>query len=75
VEYIDSTFASLVLVSQLLYLFMFRPGDYGSMVNEVVGTGDWDESSSLGEVRYTYAWSTRALRPSVISHARVCGRN
>jgi hypothetical protein len=28
-----------------------RPGDYGSMVNEVVGTGDWEESSGLGEVR------------------------
>lgn len=26
-----------------------RPGDYGSMVNEVVGTGDWDNSTSLGE--------------------------
>ena len=30
-------------------LFSNPPGDYGSMVNEVVGTGDWDESSSLGE--------------------------
>jgi magnesium chelatase subunit H len=25
------------------------PGDYGSMVNEVVGTGDWEDSSNLGE--------------------------
>ena len=28
---------------------VIRPGDYGSMVNEVVGTGDWDDSESLGE--------------------------
>lgn len=27
----------------------FSPGDYGSMVNEVVGTGDWEDSESLGE--------------------------
>jgi magnesium chelatase subunit H len=26
-----------------------RPGDYGSMVNEVVGTGEWEDSRSLGE--------------------------
>lgn len=25
------------------------PGDYGSMVNEVVGTGEWEDSASLGE--------------------------
>lgn len=31
-------------------LFSNPPGDYGNMVNEVVGTGDWDESESLGEV-------------------------
>lgn len=24
-------------------------GDYGSMVNEVVGTGDWSNEESLGE--------------------------
>jgi len=30
-------------------LFSNPPGDYGSMVNEVVGTGDWSESESLGE--------------------------
>ncbi len=30
-------------------LFSNPPGDYGSMVNEVVGSGDWDESESLGE--------------------------
>lgn len=31
-------------------LFSNPPGDYGSMVNEVVGSGDWDESESLGEI-------------------------
>lgn len=30
-------------------LFSNPPGDYGSMVNEVVGSGDWQESESLGE--------------------------
>ena len=30
-------------------LFSNPPGDYGSMVNEVVGTGDWDDTESLGE--------------------------
>ena len=29
-------------------LFSNPPGDYGSMVNEVVGNGDWDKSESLG---------------------------
>lgn len=31
-------------------LFSNPPGDYGNMVNEVVGTGEWEESESLGEV-------------------------
>ena len=31
-------------------LFSNPPGDYGSMVNEVVGSGDWDDSESLGEI-------------------------
>ena len=30
-------------------LFSNPPGDYGSMVNEVVGSGDWHDSDSLGE--------------------------
>jgi magnesium chelatase subunit H len=30
------------------------PGDYGSMVNEVVGSGEWEDSSSLGET-----WTSR----------------
>mmetsp|Transcript_15988 Transcript_15988/g.23394 ORF Transcript_15988/g.23394 Transcript_15988/m.23394 type:complete len:298 (+) Transcript_15988:2724-3617(+) len=30
-------------------LFSNPPGDYGSMVNEVVSSGDWKESESLGE--------------------------
>ena len=40
-------------------LFSNPPGDYGSMVNEVVGSGDWEESSSLGETwasRNTYSY-------------------
>lgn len=35
-------------------LFSNPPGDYGSMVNEVVGSGEWEESESLGET-----WKTR----------------
>ena len=35
-------------------LFSNPPGDYGSMVNEVVGTGDWEDEASLGEV-----WKSR----------------
>lgn len=35
-------------------LFSNPPGDYGSMVNEVVGTGDWTENESLGET-----WKSR----------------
>jgi len=30
-------------------LFSNPPGDYGSMVNEVVGSGEWDDSETLGE--------------------------
>lgn len=30
-------------------LFSNPPGDFGSMVNEVVGTGEWDNDESLGE--------------------------
>ena len=40
-------------------LFSNPPGDYGSMVNEVVGNGDWDETESLGEIwkgRNTYSY-------------------
>jgi magnesium chelatase subunit H len=29
--------------------FSNPPGDYGSMVNTIVGTGDWDDADSLGE--------------------------
>jgi hypothetical protein len=28
---------------------LYKPGDYSSMVNEVVSTGKWDNSRSLGE--------------------------
>ena len=40
---------------------MLRPGDYGSMVNEVVGTGDWASNESLGET-----WRSR----NVFSYGR-----
>lgn len=30
-------------------LFSNPPGDYGSMVNEVVGSGEWEEEETLGE--------------------------
>ena len=30
-------------------LFSNPPGDYGSMVNEVIGTGEWENEQSLGE--------------------------
>jgi len=30
-------------------LFSNPPGDYGSMVNEVVGTGEWEDEETLGE--------------------------
>ena len=42
-------------------LFSNPPGDYGSMVNEVVGNGSWEESSSLGET-----WTSR----NVFSYGR-----
>jgi magnesium chelatase subunit H len=35
-------------------LFSNPPGDYGSMVNEVVGSGDWEDAESLGET-----WKSR----------------
>jgi magnesium chelatase subunit H len=35
-------------------LFSNPPGDYGSMVNEVVGSGDWSDDASLGET-----WASR----------------
>ena len=30
-------------------LFINPPGEYGSMVNEVVGSCDWEQGESLGE--------------------------
>ena len=29
-------------------LFSNPPGDYGSMVNEIIGSGEWEEEQSLG---------------------------
>mmetsp|Transcript_13029 Transcript_13029/g.26028 ORF Transcript_13029/g.26028 Transcript_13029/m.26028 type:complete len:428 (+) Transcript_13029:193-1476(+) len=42
-------------------LFGNPPGDYGSMVNEVVGAGDWEDAASLGET-----WRSR----NVFSYGR-----
>jgi len=35
-------------------LFSNPPGDYGSMVNEIIGSGDWDDDKLLGET-----WKSR----------------
>ena len=43
-------------------LFSNPPGDYGSMVNEVIGNGDWDKSESLGEIwkgRNSYSYGRK----------------
>eukprot|EP00804_Cyclotella_cryptica_P016326 CCRYP_009901-RA/>CCRYP_009901-RA protein AED:0.09 eAED:0.09 QI:132/1/1/1/0.94/0.88/18/1271/1454 len=43
-------------------LFSNPPGDYGSMVNEVVDNGDWDKSESLGEIwtgRNSYSYGRK----------------
>jgi len=40
-------------------LFSNPPGDYGSMVNEIVGSGDWEDSKVLGDTwknRNSYAY-------------------
>lgn len=47
-------------------LFSNPPGDYGSMVNEIVGSGDWTENESLGET-----WRGR----NVFSYGRNEGTN
>ena len=58
-------------------LFSNPPGDYGSMVNEVVGTGDWEDAESLGETwrgRNVFSYgrneggpgSTGTARPAVL---------
>lgn len=31
-------------------LFSNAPGDFGSMVNEMIGSGDWEKESELGDV-------------------------
>jgi magnesium chelatase subunit H len=58
-------------------LFSNPPGDYGNMVNEVVSTGEWDDSEALGETWrgrnvYSYgrnegsAGSAGTARPEVL---------
>jgi cobalamin biosynthesis Mg chelatase CobN len=46
---------------------LYRPGDYGSMVNEVVSTGEWDDSRSLVET-----WRGRNANPAAFQN--VVGR-
>ena len=46
-------------------LFSNPPGDYGSMVNEVVGSGEWEEETELGEAwrgRNVFVWTQRKQR-------------
>lgn len=45
----SSTLAETGVERTAARLFSNPPGDYGSMVNEVVGTGDWEDEASLGE--------------------------
>ena len=55
-------------------LFSQPPGDFGSMVNEQVGSGEWQNGSELGEQwerRNTYSYgggteSTGEARPEVL---------
>jgi len=57
-------------------LFSNPPGDYGSMVNEVVGSGEWEEETALGETwrgRNVFSYgrgegteSTGTARPEVL---------
>ena len=49
------------MVLIICFCSSFIKGDYGSMVNEVVGTGDWEESEFLGET-----WKSR----NVFSYGR-----
>ena len=49
-KHADELIAEGVTERTAARLFSNPPGDYGNMVNEVVGTGDWDETESLGEV-------------------------
>jgi magnesium chelatase subunit H len=48
-KHADELIASGVEERSAARLFSNPPGDYGSMVNEIVGSGEWDEDSSLGE--------------------------
>ena len=43
-----------------------RPGDYGSMVNEVVGTGDWEEERGRGREKEERRDETHALTSSYL---------
>ena len=54
-------------------LFSNPPGDFGSMVNEVVGTGEWDNEESLGETwrgRNVYSYGRNERGGDVAGTAR-----
>ncbi|KAL7562060.1 hypothetical protein ACA910_011099 [Epithemia clementina (nom. ined.)] len=54
-------------------LFSNPPGDFGSMVNEVVGTGDWEDDESLGETwrgRNVYSYGRNERGGDVAGTAR-----
>lgn len=48
-KHADELIASGVEERPAARLFSNPPGDYGSMVNEVVGSGEWEDEASLGE--------------------------
>ena len=46
-------------------LFSNAPGDFGSMVNEQIGSGDWQDSSELGDTwqkRNSYSYGRTGER-------------
>ena len=54
-------------------LFSNPPGDFGSMVNEVVGSGEWEDEESLGETwrgRNMYAYGRNERGGNVAATAR-----
>lgn len=54
-------------------LFSNPPGDFGSMVNEVVGTGEWDDDESLGETwrgRNVYSYGRNERSGNAAATAR-----
>lgn len=58
-------FLMMLILVVVYFSYSYSPGDYGSMVNEVVGTGEWEDSASLGET-----WKNR----NVYSYGRSEGK-